>query len=42
MRDIGFTYDSRTGELERSEDTVTYLAILYDPNAEAEYVDAPV
>ena len=40
VRDIGFTYDSRTGELERSEDTVTYLAILYDPNAEAEYVDA--
>lgn len=40
VRDIRFNYDSSTGELEASEDVVTYLAVLYDPNAEAEYVDA--
>ncbi len=40
VRDVWFTYDSSTGGLETSEDVVTYLAVLYDPNAEAEYVDA--
>lgn len=40
IQDVRFFYDSTTGEMSRTEDEITYLAIRYDPNAEAEYVDA--
>ena len=42
VKDVRFVYDSRTGELSRSEETVTILPTEYDPNAEAGYLDGQI
>lgn len=42
IQDVRFWYDSTEGKLERQEETVTELTTVYDPNAEAGYLDRQI